>query len=91
MGNVPKKYAKTSDVSDDKDEVLSIQQTFSKQSIPLALKVAHYTPSSFPMIPLIDRNTCKALAESWKLIVDNQVVDDMGNTTSGITAFYSTF
>jgi hypothetical protein len=71
------------------DAVSELQGDFKRVQIPLALKVAHYTPSSFPMVPVINKYTCKHLADSWGIIVKNDVEDQFGNSTSGITAFYS--
>ncbi|CAM9454149.1 unnamed protein product, partial [Ectocarpus fasciculatus] len=52
--------------------------------------VAHYTPSSFPMIPLINKNTSKILKDSWQTIVNKNSIEN-GNSTSGITLFYNEF
>ncbi|CAM9258321.1 unnamed protein product, partial [Ectocarpus fasciculatus] len=52
--------------------------------------VAHYTPSSFPLIPLINKNTSKILKDSWQQLVKKNVIEN-GISTSGITVFYNEF
>ena len=51
--------------------------------------VSHYTPSFFPLIPVVNKNTMKLCQESWKLIIKDEVKD--GFTLSGITLFYTEF
>jgi hypothetical protein len=87
MGNQQGKRDKK--IYSEDDAVTQLQGDFKRVQIPLALKVAHYTPSSFPMVPIINKYTCKHLADSWDIVVKNDVQDQFGNSTSGITAFYS--
>ena len=91
MGNKSGKYSKTACTEGNEDTVLDLQNSFKKISIPMEVAVAHYTPSSFPLVPIISKNTCKIIGESWQLIVKNEVIDSFGNSTSGITAFYNDF
>lgn len=51
--------------------------------------VEHYTPSFFPIIPVVNKNTIHLCQESWKLIIKDEVKD--GFTLSGITLFYTEF
>lgn len=50
---------------------------------------AHYTPSFFPLIPVVNKHTLKLCQESWKLITKDEIKD--GFTLSGITLFYTEF
>lgn len=56
--------------------------------IPIELLVAHFTPSSFPVIPVINKATAKTCGDSWRIIVNSTAE---GSQTSGITAFYNLF
>jgi hypothetical protein len=63
-----------------------------KISVPLQVLVAHYTPSSFPLVPVIHKKNTELCRESWKKIISTDVPDPYGGPTiSGITAFYSEF
>jgi hemoglobin-like flavoprotein len=53
--------------------------------------VAHFTPSSFPMIPTVNAQASQLCTESWSKIVGHIVVTDDGCQVSGMTAFYNEF
>lgn len=53
--------------------------------------VAHFTPSSFPMIPTVNAQASQLCTESWAKIVGHVVVNDDGCQISGMTAFYNEF
>jgi hemoglobin-like flavoprotein len=73
-------------------DVIALQEQLARQtSIPLALQVAHYTPSFFPLLPIISPLTCKKITDAWDIIVNKEHVDGLGNKTSGITLFYNEF
>ncbi|CAN0402502.1 unnamed protein product, partial [Ectocarpus fasciculatus] len=74
-----------------KEGILALQEEYQKRTIPQEVMVAHYTPSSFPLVPIINKRTCKLVAESWRAIVQQNECDSRGNMTSGITAFYNDF
>ena len=39
-------------------DILVMQRSMERsQKIPLAIKVAHFTPSSFPMVPIVNKRT----------------------------------
>ena len=58
----------------------------------MQVMVAHYTPPSFPMYPIVSRNSTEKCKESWKFIMDTDVKnEDTGMMTSGITVFYHEF
>lgn len=62
------------------------QKRFPRQAV-----LAHFTPSVFPLVPLIFpwlQDTCK---RSWKSIVAQDVAGPAGNVISGITVFYDEF
>lgn len=75
----------------NENTVREMQQRFKTNSIPEEVQVAHYTPASFPLLPVINKHTCKLLADSWAKIVLRTEIDSCGNSTSGITAFYNDF
>lgn len=88
MGNGAVRY---STAAGGRTDLLALQEEFKqKVNIPMEVKVAHYTPSSFPLIPLINRSTSQVLKESWQRIVQNTLSEN-GNITSGITIFYNEF
>jgi hemoglobin-like flavoprotein len=62
-----------------------------KLSIPMAVQVAHYTPSFFPLTPVISPQTSQTIVAAWDKIMRNGTVDDFGAETSGITLFYNEF
>ena len=82
----------SSSASDKIGRISTIQyQIQESMTFPLEIQVAHYTPSSFPLRPIINNNTAKICAESWKKVVANNITDENGSTVSGITVFYSDF
>lgn len=60
-------------------------------SIPIEILVAHFTPTSFPLFPVVSSDTCKSCQDSWNLIIGKECSDEFGNKTSGITGFYREF
>ena len=72
-------------------DVGNIQKIFKKEVIPIELQVAHYTPSSFPMVPVVSKSFSGLMSSSWSQIVQQDEIDSSGNMTAGITAFYSDF
>jgi hypothetical protein len=95
MGSrLSKTYVGAGDVEEDKNyATLQMQRAIQRKiDIPLRVMVAHYMPSSFPLVPSIDSNTNKLCKESWKSIVSTEVPDPYGGPAmSGITAFYNEF
>lgn len=90
MGNSNPRYAKTA--PDGKEHsVRDLQRNFARRTVPMEVAVAHYTPSSFPLVPIINKHSCKIIADSWQIVVKNEIKDSYGNSTSGITAFYNEF
>jgi hemoglobin-like flavoprotein len=63
----------------------------SKIAIPLQVMVAHFTPSSFPMIPTVNPQSSQLCTDSWSKIVGHVVPTSDGNSISGMTAFYNEF
>ena len=84
MGNGAAKY--NSAVCDE----VALQGLKGKILLSMDAMVAHYTPSSFPLIPVVNKNTKKLLKESWNIMVNKNVCKD-GNSTSGITLLYNEF
>lgn len=75
------------------DESKKIENVFNvkKAAIPLEVSLAHFTPSSFPLIPFISDKKNELCAASWKTIVSKDVTGPAGNLISGITVFYDEF
>ena len=59
--------------------------------VPLDVQVAHYTPSIFPLVPIITPRVHQLCNTSWKRIVDRQETTDSGVQLAGITLFYNDF
>jgi hemoglobin-like flavoprotein len=53
--------------------------------------VAHFTPSSFPIIPTVNAQSSLLCTESWAKIVAQSVKVDEHSQISGMTAFYNEF
>lgn len=78
--------------NDRNNHVLALQASIqSKLRIPLEVQVAHFTPSSFPLLPIITPRSTKLCSESWKTIVNQEIKDEYGISLSGITVFYNEF
>ena len=78
--------------NDTDDSVTTVQQKLSaKYKIPDEVKVAHFTPSIFPLVPLIHRTNTQLCKDSWKIITDNREKTESGLELNGITLFYNDF
>ncbi|CAM9245092.1 unnamed protein product, partial [Ectocarpus fasciculatus] len=55
------------------------------------LQVAHYTPSSFPLVPVVNKHTNELMEASWALIIQRHETESHGVSRSGITTFYNDF
>ena len=74
------------------NKLINLQKSIQDEiSIPLTVQVAHFTPSSFPLVPIINSKTTNFCSTSWSKIVANDAVDEYGASVSGMTAFYSEF
>jgi hemoglobin-like flavoprotein len=60
-------------------------------NVPFAIQVAHFTPSSFPLVPLISRQVNKLCSTSWNILVEQEFEGEGGTVVSGITMFYNEF
>ena len=88
MGNKTSKII----VSDDNYLIDKYQEKLQqKYKVPLQVIVAHYTPSTFPVTPIINSTTVEICNKSWDIICQRHEEDEFGNKTSGITAFYNEF
>jgi hemoglobin-like flavoprotein len=74
-------------------DIMNIHQKFNKitSRIPMEVCVAHYTPSTFPLVPIVTKKMTELCNKSWAHIVSQQHVNDSNFITSGITLFYSEF
>ena len=71
---------------------LKVQEKARKAlKIPIDIQVAHFTPSSFPLIPIITEKSQQKIYDSWKYITENGSADDAGSVISGMTVFYTEF
>ena len=53
--------------------------------VPLELQVAHFMPTSFPLLPVVSDKATAIVAESWRTLADTEVVDEHGAKISGLT------
>ena len=93
-GSSSKKFYAVGDGEEDKDyELFHEQRQIQKKiKIPLQVMVSHYTPSSFPLLPTINRENTDLCRESWKTIISTEVADPYGGqAVGGMTAFYTEF
>lgn len=73
-------------------DIIKMQEKMGKKyNIPLAIRVAHYTPSMFPLIPVINLKINKLCVDSWKIICDKKEMMESGIEITGITLFYNDF
>ena len=59
--------------------------------VPPEVQVAHFMPTSFPLLPVVSERFSSLAAESWRLLAETEVVDEHGAKISGLTAFYTEF
>lgn len=57
---------------------------------PLEIQIAHYTPASFPLTPVVTKSTIAVCRESWQYVLKPIQKED-GTVMSGLTAFYTEF
>jgi hemoglobin-like flavoprotein len=76
----------------DFDALQARQKVFEKKmTVPLALQIAHFTPASFPLVPVINRQVNKLCTASWNTLVEQEFEGEGGTMISGITIFYNEF
>ena len=89
MGNYNNK---NSSILATNTDIISIQtQMKLKYDIPIEVQVAHYTPSIFPLVPIINPTINKLCVDSWKYIVQKREMTASGIELTGITLFYNDF
>ena len=79
---------------DRNDDVGRIQARLAKKYnklVPLEVQVAHYTPSIFPLVPIINPGINRICTESWKIICAKKEMTESGMELNGITLFYNDF
>ncbi len=70
--------------------ILKLQAIFdANQQMTLDVQVAHFTPSFFPITPIVDKSTMAVCNQSWEKIL--MPVQRDGKTLSGLTVFYTEF
>eukprot|EP01041_Mallomonas_annulata_P001627 gene1627-3150_t len=69
----------------------NFKDLFSRHPIPIHVSVAHFTPSTFPILPMISLKTTMICRESWAKILAKDSTDENGVVTAGMTMFYNTF
>jgi hemoglobin-like flavoprotein len=91
MGSHSSSIAVT-DATFDSNDILKIQERLGKKyAIPLDVQVAHYTPSIFPLVPIINPQINRLCVDSWKLICSRKELTESGVELTGITLFYNDF
>ena len=76
----------------DTTDIIKIQERLGqKYAVPLDVQVAHYTPSIFPLVPIINSQINRLCVDSWKLIYSKKEKTDSGVELTGITLFYNDF
>mmetsp|Transcript_20151 Transcript_20151/g.20854 ORF Transcript_20151/g.20854 Transcript_20151/m.20854 type:complete len:263 (-) Transcript_20151:440-1228(-) len=62
-----------------------------KPEIPLTRQVAHFTPSSFPLVPEVSKLTVSICRKSWESLLNKTYRNSFGIETAAITVFYNEF
>jgi hemoglobin-like flavoprotein len=76
----------------DSNDIIKIQERLGKKyAISLDVQVAHYTPSIFPLVPVINEANNRLCLDSWKLICSKKETTESGVELNGITLFYNDF
>lgn len=94
MGNCSTKLANKNVIESAKSTnaiVLEQKELTKKLNISVDVVVAHFTPSNFPLVPIITPNTARVCKESWDQLIASVAYDDCGVPISGVTMFYNEF
>jgi hemoglobin-like flavoprotein len=91
MGNTPSVHVLKEDNYDEYPVCKNQIALQRKISIPLQIQVAHFTPSSFPMIPIVNPQSSELCADSWAKIVGQVIKTEDGTSITGMTVFYNEF
>ncbi len=92
MGCSESKQYRDEGFDNEPQTIKAIQDRFSRTiRIPPEVYVAHFMPSSFPLVPIINRKTAKICSDSWGVIINGTMKDEYGNSVSGMTVFYNEF
>lgn len=77
------------------EDIIGLQAKLQSYSdVSIQLQVAHFTPATFPMIPVVTHETHSFCSQSWNIILEkkpNQDIEGNDYGLSGVTAFYSEF
>eukprot|EP01041_Mallomonas_annulata_P010066 gene10066-20978_t len=85
-------YEKDEFSAGDRRSIVRMQQRLKKElSIPLEIYVAHFTPSSFPVIPVMNKKLSALCNSSWQKVMTSDYTSDSGEVTSGLVMFYNDF
>jgi hemoglobin-like flavoprotein len=72
------------------EDVMQTQDEFEDKYVsPIAIQVAHYTPASFPLTPVVTKSSLKLCQDSWVKVM--APVEKNGVSVSGMTLFYTEF
>lgn len=58
--------------------------------IPLEVQIAHFTPATFPIVPMVSHHTFELCEKSWLSILEKTETED-GAEIQGVTMFYNEF
>lgn len=79
-------------ISNSSNSCIPFYKSSSHNTIPLSIQIAHFTPSSFPLIPFFNKNTIKICKKSWEILLKTTYKSlQTGLNTSSITVFYNEF
>eukprot|EP01041_Mallomonas_annulata_P008268 gene8268-17016_t len=85
-------YEKDEFSAGDRKSVVKMQQRLKHElAIPLEIYVAHFTPSSFPVIPVMNKKLSALCNSSWQKVMASDYTSDNGEVTSGLVMFYNDF
>lgn len=76
---------------DDVERIMLLRLQGKIQNIPMELISAHFTPSNFPLYPIISKRNAAICTESWKKVMSAEYMDEKGIVSAGMTMFYNDF
>eukprot|EP01039_Chlorochromonas_danica_P007099 gene7099-7851_t len=87
-----KSVAKVSDETREIETFGKVVRISGRSTIPMDVMVAHFTPSTFPLVPQLKQGFLPLCRQSWQIIVNQREQhEEYGTQLHGITAFYNEF
>eukprot|EP01041_Mallomonas_annulata_P013141 gene13141-27792_t len=76
----------------DRISIVAMQHRLKKDlAIPSEVFVAHFTPSSFPIVPVMTKKYSALCNDAWQKVMHKEYISDSGEVTSGLVMFYNDF